>query len=265
VQTNEGAISFFRVGTGGRGLLLAHGFLGAGRNLTTLARRLSERDPGLTILVVDLPGHGTSRPLREDDDLHTIAEDVVATGQAQLNAPFAIMGHSLGGRVALAAALAAPGSISAVTLLDIAPSPIVQPDSDSAKIVQLIGSGPRQASSREPFREHLRAGGVPPSLVEWQMLNLKHEGGVYSWRIDPEALARLHPRVNAADLWPAVERPERPYRLHCVRGSRSPYVNDGDAARLQAAGCPVDTLAGVGHFVHVEGLEALLTVLERHG
>ena len=71
-------------------------------------------------------------------------------------------------------------------------------------------------------------------------------GTLYRWRIDAARLAALHPRVSSMDLWPAVERPERPYTMHAVRGSRSRYVSDADAARLEAAGCPVDTLEGVG-------------------
>jgi len=264
MQTSERRLSFYRVGEGARPLLLLHGFLGAGRNLTTLAKRLAERDPSLAIVVPDLTGHGSSPPLGEHDDLHTLARDLLDTARSlALGAPFEIMGHSLGGRVALAASLLDPAAIAAVTLLDISPSPIVQPGSDSSKIIQLIASGPREAPSREPFREHLRVGGLPESLIEWQMLNLAHEGGVYRWRIDATALARLHPRVNAADLWPAALTPGRGYRLHCVRGARSPYVSDADAARLEAAGCPVDTLPGVGHFVHVEGLPGLLEALER--
>jgi esterase len=258
-------LGFFRVGEGTRPLLLLHGFLGAGRNLTTLAKKLVEKDASLAIIVPDLTGHGASPPLAASDDLHTMARDLLELARSLDlgdDAPFSIMGHSLGGRVGLAAALAAPRAIRRITLLDITPSPISDPDSDSVRIVGLIASGPRLAPSREPFREHLRAGGVPTSLIEWQMLNLVHEGGAYRWRIDAERLAELHPRISATDLWPAVERPGRGYTLHEVRGDRSPYVSDSDAARLEAAGCPVDTLAGVGHFVHVEGLPRLLELVQ---
>jgi pimeloyl-ACP methyl ester carboxylesterase len=261
-------LAFFRVGEGTRPLLLLHGFLGAGRNLTTLAKKLVEQDASLAIIVPDLTGHGASPPFAAHDDLHTMARDLLELARSLDlgdDAPFAIMGHSLGGRVGLAAALAAPRAIRRITLLDITPAPIAVTDSDSVRIVQLIASGPQTAAAREPFREHLRAGGVPQSLVEWQMLNLVQEGGVYRWRIDAARLAELHPRISATDLWAAVERPGRGYSLHEVRGERSPYVSDADAARLAAAGCAVDTLAGVGHFVHVEGLPELLQKVQPWG
>jgi hypothetical protein len=137
---------------------------------------------------------------------------------------------------------------------------------DSTTILAALASGPRAAASRDTFRAHLAAAGVPAPLVEWQLLNVTYDAPAetYRLRIDPDALAALHPRVNAADLWDAVEG-ARPYTLHEVRGERSPYVSDGDAGRLAAAGCPVDTLPGVGHFVHVDGLEGLLSAMAARG
>ena len=61
----------------------------------------------------------------------------------------------------------------------------------------------------------------------------------------------MYPRINAEDLWPAVElRDER--GVHVVRGSQSPYVSDADCRRLEAAGARVDTIEGAGHFLHVD-------------
>ena len=254
------SLAYFEVGAGARPLVLVHGFLGAGRNLTTLAKRLAERDASLRIVVPDLRGHGESPALRESDDHYSLARDLLALTQTlALPVPFEIMGHSLGGRVALALASLAPDALSAITLLDISPSPTEGRFSDSTSIFEAIASGPQQASSREPFREHMRASGVSERLVQWQMLNLVLKDGLYRWRIDPIALGRLQPSISKVDLWPALETAAaHGTRLHVIRGGRSPYVSDEDARRLAAAGCKVDTLPGVGHFVHVEGLEGLL-------
>lgn len=254
------SLAYFEVGSGSRPLLLVHGFLGSGRNLTTLAKRLAERDASLRIIVPDLRGHGESPPLREDDDHYALARDLLALTQTlAISAPFEVMGHSLGGRVALALSSLAPDALSAITVLDVSPSPTEGRFNDSAKIFQSITSGPQQASSREPFRQHMRASGVPERLVQWQMLNIVLEDGVYRWRIDPIALDRLQATVSKVELWSALDAAAaRGTRLHEIRGGRSPFVSDADAARLTAAGCKVDTLPGVGHFVHVEGLEGLL-------
>lgn len=83
------------------------------------------------------------------------------------------------------------------------------------------------------------------------MLNLESTEDGWRWRVDRRALAALHARVAAEDLWPALERP-RQYRVGCVRGGASSHVSDADARRLEAAGVEVVTIEGAGHFLHVE-------------
>jgi pimeloyl-ACP methyl ester carboxylesterase len=57
-----------------------------------------------------------------------------------------------------------------------------------------------------------------------------------------------------------VEQP-RAWTLRCVRGGASPYVGDADVRRLEAAGCPVATIAGAGHFLHAEQPQAVVDAL----
>jgi hypothetical protein len=114
-------VACYREGSGPRGVVLLHGFLGSGRNLATLARRWRDRDPGVSLLVPDLTGHGASPPLPEGADLETLAADVLATAAAVgLPQPWRIAGHSLGGRVALRA-LSLDSALEAVIALDVSP------------------------------------------------------------------------------------------------------------------------------------------------
>ena len=73
----------------------------------------------------------------------------------------------------------------------------------------------------------------------------------------------LHARTVGESLWAAVERGPRG-RVHCIRGERSGYVDDADVARLEAAGSPVETIAGAGHFLHAERPAAVLDALIQH-
>ena len=100
--------------------------------------------------------------------------------------------------------------------------------------------------------ESLRAN---PALANWLLLNLASADGGVRWKVDRSALAALHTRIVAEDLWPAVEGP-RAYAVSCVRGA-SGYVSEADARRLEAAGCPVSTVEGAGHFLHAERPEAV--------
>jgi len=239
-----------RAGEGGRVLVLLHGLLGSGRNLMTLARTLVEREPMLAAVSLDLTGHGASPPLPPGADSETLATDVLTTARALgISEPLVLVGHSLGGRVALRAGLLEPSAVGSVTLLDIAPGPLR--GGSTAEVVEILRAAPATMATRGQSRAHLVAAGLPPAMAEWLTLNLEPVDGGYRWRVDREALAALHRRIAPEELWPAVEG-VHPYRVRCIRSAGSGYVSDADAKRLEAAGCPVVTIRDTDHFLHVE-------------
>jgi 3-oxoadipate enol-lactonase len=135
---------------GGEGppLLLVHGFGGAAWNFTELAPLL----PGRRLIVPDLPGHGASSPLPAPT--LTGFADVLA---GILDGPVDVLGHSLGGVVALRLAerhpklvrrlvLAAAAGISSSTRiaeLTIALAGIVQPARIAGRRVGLVARSQR--------------------------------------------------------------------------------------------------------------------------
>lgn len=251
--------------TGERGdaLFLLHGFLGSGRNLASLARGLAQWLPERRVITLDLTGHGDSPPLPPRPDLAVIARDVLDTARA-LDAlgPWTLIGHSLGGRAALRAALLDASALSQLTLLDVSPSPR-PPGGEVAAIVKALTDAPDRARDRATFRAWFREAGLVPAAIDWLLLNLVAEGDAYRWRVDRQALAALYGEIGTDDLWPAVERP-RAYRVHVIRGGASDHVPDADVSRLRAAGCRVDTIAGASHFVHIDHPEELVDRIE-HG
>jgi pimeloyl-ACP methyl ester carboxylesterase len=249
-----------RAGSGPRALVLLHGFLGAARNVATLARELAARDSELSVVSLDLTGHGDSPPLPADADTATLAGDVLTTVRGlELAEPVAVAGHSLGGRVALRAALLEPAALSSITLLDIAPGPMH--DVTVASVAEVLRQAPETVATRGHARAYLVGKGIAPPIAEWLTLNLVPADGGYRWRVDREALARLHARVAPEDLWLAVEG-RRAYGVRCVRAGASPYVGEADARRLEAAGCAVVTIPDTDHFLHAarprETAEAIL-------
>ncbi|WP_163781185.1 alpha/beta fold hydrolase [Myxococcus vastator] len=251
----------FLVGEGDVPTVMLHGFLGTGRNLRSLAAAWSAADPSRRILLPDLTGHGTSPALPANSDLYSMARDVVDTARAQgFQGPFDWVGHSLGGRVTLAASLNVPEAVRSVSLLDIAPGPVPGDLSESGKVLGILLQAPAQAENRRAMRAELTGRGLSESLADWLLMNLVTEEHGVRWRFDRQGLADLHSRVNDTDLWAAVERQDGP-PTRGLRGGRSKYVSDADVERLVAAGCPVETLPEAGHFVHVEAPQAVLAWL----
>ncbi len=250
----------FKLGSGTRPTVLLHGFLGSGRNLRTLAQRWSERDPSRVFLLPDLRGHGASGPATEDTDLAAMGRDVLETAAAEgLTGPLDLVGHSLGGRVALAAARADLHSVKAVTLLDISPSPLRKAVSESAEVLKVLVKAPDHTPDRRAMQTWLTEHGLSPALASWLLMNVKAaEGGGFEWTFDRAGLQALHDRVLGEDLWEVLGGA---VPVRCISGGISPYVPPDEVARLRQAGCPVTVLPGAGHYVHVDALEALLDAL----
>lgn len=254
-------LSLARVGDGPEKVVLLHGFLGSGRNLSTLARRWSASDPSLTLLIPDLTGHGVSPPLPPNATLEDLASDLLATIEVEAGVqPVHLVGHSLGGRVALVAASLAPSRVRSITLLDIAPGPLGHEGDESDRIVETVAAAPDFPKTREEARQFLLDRGLRPAIVEWVLTNLVSADGGYRWRIDRRALADFRKPMSLSNLWPVLEKLDVP--VHCIRGGDSRYVSDSTAELYRQAGVSVDTIDGAGHFIHIDKPRELLEILK---
>jgi esterase len=250
-------LASYRIGSGEHPTVLLHGFLGSGKNLRTLAQRWAERDPSRLFLLPDLTGHGASPALPTDADIDTLAADVRETIRAEgLAGPVSLVGHSLGGRVALALLRMDPELVRDLVLLDIIPGPIDDRLSASRRALDVLLRAPDEAADRRSLRGFLVEGGLSGGLADWLAMNIRLEDGRARWTFDRRALDRLQARISLDDLWDIVE--ERRVPMRAVRGGRSAYVRDEDVRRFEEAGVSVDTLPDAGHDVHVEALDALV-------
>ncbi|MGH7155592.1 MAG: alpha/beta fold hydrolase, partial [Acetobacteraceae bacterium] len=103
----------------GPDLVLLHGLFGSARNFGTVQRALAAR---FRVTTLDLRNHGTS-PHAAGMDYGMMAADVLETLEAAAMLPASILGHSMGGKVAMRLALERPEAVSALIVADIAPVP----------------------------------------------------------------------------------------------------------------------------------------------
>ena len=105
-RPSESALAVSRVGDAGapRHLVMLHGIYGRGRNWLGIARAVVERRSDYACWLVDLPHHGDSGPGAHGDTVMGLAEDVEDWLVSQALTPRAVLGHSYGGKVALALA-----------------------------------------------------------------------------------------------------------------------------------------------------------------
>lgn len=114
-------------GRGARPLVLLHGFTGFRQDFATHLDALS--DVGRT-LAPDLPGHGASG--RHEDPsrygLDALAADLRAWLGAVAEGPVDLLGHSMGGMIALRMALAEPARVGSLLLMDTSAGPLAHVD-----------------------------------------------------------------------------------------------------------------------------------------
>lgn len=231
--------------------IFVHGFLGSGRNLSSLAKLVSQDRPHAKVLFVDLPGHGQSEALPPEASMQTVAEIVLeGLEDLELPRPWTWVGHSLGGRIGLVA-LDGESAPEHLVLLDIAPGSIPA-GKDVTQVLELLLSAPEVASDRSQMREHFLSQGLSRPLTDWLLMNLVRTEAGLGWRFSRQDLAAAHRRWTHQSLWEGLRRPERVEML--VYGEKSDFHSPEDRARLAQAGTRVEGIPGVGHFVHAEAL-----------
>jgi pimeloyl-ACP methyl ester carboxylesterase len=111
--TVRGARVRYFVGGRGPSLVLVHGLGGAASNWVELAPLLARRR---RLLVPDLPGHSGSAPLPAAPTLSAFADCVAEVAEREAMLPAPLVGHSMGGLVALRLALRRPDAVTALVL-----------------------------------------------------------------------------------------------------------------------------------------------------
>jgi 2-succinyl-6-hydroxy-2,4-cyclohexadiene-1-carboxylate synthase len=141
----------------GHRFVLAHGFTQTARSWRHFERLLDERVPGADSVAVDLPGHGDAPP-PPDSDLWASADRLVAAG-----GPGTYIGYSMGGRVALHAALAHQDEVRALVLIGA-----------TAGIDDPVERASRR-SADETLADRIESIGVEAFIDEW-LANALFEG-----------------------------------------------------------------------------------------
>ncbi|TAN53252.1 MAG: alpha/beta fold hydrolase [Methylococcaceae bacterium] len=239
-------------GDTGPTVLILHGLLGSGRNWHAVAQCLSDR---FRVAVPDLRNHGAS-PHRDVMDYPSMAADVLALLDA-LQWPTAhVIGHSMGGKLAIHLSMAHPERVSRVLVADIAPADYPdhhQPLLDALEALPLAG-----LNSRQEADARLTAAIPQATLRRFLLQNLITTSAGYRWRVNLPSIRANLPALLAA---PAIDHfPPYQGATLFLAGERSDYVRPEHYAAIGRHFCHahIRTLHGAGHWLHVDQPEAFL-------
>jgi esterase len=229
----------------GPDVVLLHGLFGAGNNLGALARSLADR---YTVHSIDLPNHGRSGWI-VPADLTVMADCVSHWVDGQGLAPVSVVGHSLGGKVAMELALSRPELIRSLVVADIAP--VAYPPSHEAVFAALSAVVATPCASRQEAADRMAAHLAEGEVIQFLLGSLYRAADHgYRWRFNLEGLRSDYHALRAA---PAATGPY-PGPVLFVKGGESAYLQSSHRERINAL-FPLSSLkviAGCGHWLHVE-------------
>ncbi len=229
----------------GPDVLLIHGLFGMGSNLGALSRALQDR---YQVHSVDLPNHGRSGWL-SPADIPTMARALLSWMDQKGLENIALVGHSLGGKVAMELALRNPQRVNALVVADIAP--VAYPGSHQCEFAALSAVAQAKCSTRADAQQIMEEHLNEEMVIQFLLMNLtRAEDGYYQWRFN---LAEI---VSGYEQLRASIKPSTPFvaPVLFIKGGDSNYILEdhrNDILKLFPA-AELRIMPGCGHWLHAQ-------------
>jgi esterase len=241
-------------------IILLHGMLGSSRNWQTAGRELAATRH---VYALDLRNHGLS-PHSPHMSYEAMADDVAAWMDAQGVAEAELVGHSMGGKVAMLLACREPERVTSLVVVDIAPKAYVWPAHRQEYTAM-------NALDLATLKSRAQAEAEMETLVpDWAMrkfltTNLEREAdGGWHWVVN---LPVLTASLDVLESNPIREGDSYSGRTLFIRGARSGYIKPGDDRLIQVhfPKARIETIESAGHNPHIEAREIFVAVVAAFG
>lgn len=224
-------------------LVILHGFFASSRNWRTIAKMLAER---YHVYVPDLRNHGAS-PHSSVMDYSAMAVDLKnfldqhGIGKAHL------LGHSMGGKVAMWFALNYPEAVERLVVADISPT---RYQHSFEQTITALRAVPLQAiRNRKEAEAALSDSIADGSYRQFLLQNLQLKDGEYAWRVDLDIFRRTADNIVA---FPEADKVlPYPKKVLFLGGGDSDYIREEDVYRWFPE-ARIKQIADTGHWLHVQ-------------
>jgi esterase len=254
----------------GPALVILHGLYGSSDNWLTIAKSLATN---YAVLLPDLRNHGRSAhdyAMNYDN----MSEDVIEMLDELSIEKAVIMGHSMGGKVAMTIALNWPERVDKLVVVDIAPvsylSKEASPEAgtDHAKIIYALRSLDTSSLKSRAEADKRLSYSIPHTGTRQFLLKNLHKAvsGEYAWRINIKSIEDNLKAIMDNICLKSKERDceTQSFPVLFIRGEASKYVAEMHYPAIKKIfpKSTITTLFDAGHWLHAEQPEAFLEVLK---
>lgn len=229
----------------GPDIIFLHGLFGAGDNWRSIGRRLSEH---FRVHLLDLPNHGKSDWI-DDPDLPRLAQIVHDWASSHDVSKYHLLGHSMGGKVAMQMALNDFSSeIQSLIVVDIAPKRYEPHHQDVFKALNSVDF--TQAKDRKAVEEVMRPFVTDNVVRQFLLKSLYKQGDQLAWRFNVPV---LESKYEAVACEPSLGAPfEKPTLF--IKGMNSQYITAADQTKIMTLfpQAKAKIIEGAGHWPHAE-------------
>lgn len=224
-------------------IVILHGLFGSHTNWRGIARTLADH---YHVVCLDLRNHGAS-PWATEMDYAVMAADVAETIHGLGLSPPVLLGHSMGGKTAMAVAQLQLAPLAGLIIADIAPVTYRHDHEEFIAAMRSVDTGglTRRAEADERLAESIDSPGIRQFLLQ----NLVREDGGYRWRINLDVIQHSMPALLD---W-SITSPTG-IEARFIYGENSNYVRDDGREAIkrfyQHAG--LTPIADAGHWLHAE-------------
>ncbi len=235
----------FNVQGEGEPLLIIHGLFGSSRNWNTLARQFAEH---YQVITLDLRNHGDSFHA-DRMTYRDMTQDVIAVLDALDLTATHVIGHSMGGKVAMALTHLHPQRVRKLVVADVAP---VAYHHDYDDIIEpVLALDVSRLRNRRDADARLQAA-IPDQRIRLFILqNLQFNEGVAHWKLNWRAI-----RDNMAAItgFEDISNWKIDTPTLFLRGEQSSYIDARGRAAIEQhfTNARIQTLPNAGHWLHAE-------------
>ena len=243
-------------GEGNFPMVIMHGLLGSSRNWVKAGKVLASR---FDVFALDLPNHGDS-PSMPNMTFDAVAKCILEwMDEHALSSPV-LLGHSLGGKVAMSMAGRYPDRCKALAVADIAPREY-EPHSRTV-IEAMLGLDLAALQSRRDAEDELREVIPDLGLRQFMLTNLVRNGETLAWQVNLEGLLHSLPKLIANPMigFSAYEGPTL-----FMKGENSQFIRTEDEAVIQDwfPQSELVTVPKSGHNIHFDNLQFFVDTMFR--